>query len=124
MKTELKYATEAEYEEAMVEIDEMMKKGEDALSKEELRKLKTMALAAQAFEMEHYYEEPPRTLEGLIEVRMWEMKKEGGNLAETLGVSEEELLAVINREQAPSVAFLKAVHTKLDIPADFILQHV
>ena len=74
--------------------------------------------------MEHYHEEPPRTLEGMIELRMYEMKEEGGNLAETLGVSEEELLGVINGEQAPSVAFLKAVHTKLDIPADFILQHV
>lgn len=69
MKNELKYTTEAEYEEAMVEIDEMMKKDQDDLSEEELHKLEAMALAAQAFEMEHYYEEPPRTLEVSHEAR-------------------------------------------------------
>lgn len=124
MKKQLKYETEAEYEVAVAEVERLMDKGEENLTEDEFEILEAMALAAQAYEMEHYYEEPPRTLEGLIELRMYEMKLEGGNLAEMLGVEEEELLRIINGEQAPSVAFLKAVHTKLDIPADFILQHV
>lgn len=124
MKKQLKYETEKEFDGAVKEVERLMDKGEENLTEEELEMLEAMALAAQAYEMEHYNEEPPRTLEGLIELRMYEMKMEGGDLAQTLGVSEEELLAVINGEQAPTAAFLKAVHIKLDIPADFILQHV
>ncbi|SDG97049.1 HTH-type transcriptional regulator / antitoxin HigA [Dyadobacter soli] len=124
MKKQLKYETEEECDAAVAEVERLMDKGEENLTEEELELLEAMALAIQEYEMEHYYEEPPQTLEGMIELRMYEMRQEGGNLAETLGVSEEELLGIISGEQAPSVAFLKAVHTKLDIPADFILQHV
>lgn len=124
MKKQLKYETEAEYEVAMAEIERLMDKGEENLTESEFETLETMALAAQVYETGHYYEEPPRTLEGMIELRMYEMKLEGRNLSETLGVDEDELLGVINGTQAPSVALLKAVHTKLNIPADFILQHV
>nr|WP_295931269.1 transcriptional regulator [uncultured Dyadobacter sp.] len=124
MKKQLKYETEEEYEAAVVEVERLMDKGEENLTESEFETLEMMAIAAQAYEMEHYYEEPPRTLEGIIELRMYEMKLEGGNLAEMLGIDEDELLAIINGEQAPSVTFLKAIYTKLNIPADFILQHV
>jgi HTH-type transcriptional regulator / antitoxin HigA len=124
MKKQPKYETEAEYEVAIEEIERLMDKGEENLTEGDFETLESMALAAQAYETEHYYEEPPRTLEGMIELRMYEMKLDGVDPAKTLGVDEEELLAIINGTQAPSVAFLKAVHTKLNIPADFILQHV
>ncbi|WAC10465.1 helix-turn-helix domain-containing protein [Dyadobacter pollutisoli] len=120
----LEYKTESEYDKAMVEIDRLMRKGENNLSDFELGKIRTMALAAQAYELEHYYVEPPRTLEGMIELRMYEMKLKQKDLAKTLGVSGAKLSLILNGKQKPDIPFIKAVHTKLNVPADFILQHI
>ncbi|NIJ55282.1 helix-turn-helix domain-containing protein [Dyadobacter arcticus] len=120
----LKYKTEPEYEEAMVEIDELMRRGEANLSELELKKIRKMALAAQAYEMEHYYIEPPRTFEGMIELRMYELRLKQKDLAKTLGVSDAKLSLIMNGKQKPDIPFIKAVHTKLNVSADFILQHI
>jgi HTH-type transcriptional regulator/antitoxin HigA len=120
----LEYKTESEYDKAMIEIDRLMRKGENNLSDSELGKIRTMALAAQAYEQEHYYIEPPRTLEGMIELRMYEMRLKQKDLAKTLGVSGAKLSLILNGKQKPDIPFIKAVHTKLNVPADFILQHI
>lgn len=72
MENQLKFDTEAEYEVAMEEIERLMDKGEANLSESELNKILEMALAAQAYEKEHYYIEPPRTQEGKNELRAYE----------------------------------------------------
>lgn len=56
----LKYNTEKEYEEAMVVICQLMQKGEANLAESELEKIRVMALAAQAYEREHHYDESLR----------------------------------------------------------------
>ncbi|MCE7068025.1 type II toxin-antitoxin system HigA family antitoxin [Dyadobacter sp. CY326] len=120
----IEFRTEKEYDEAMIEIDRLMKKGEARLSEEELETIRKMALAAQAYEKEHYYVEPPRTLEGMIELRMYEMKLKQKDLAATLGVSDTKLSLILNGKQKPDIPFIKAVHTKLNVSADFIMQHI
>jgi HTH-type transcriptional regulator/antitoxin HigA len=124
MKKQLKYETEAVYEAAMVEIERLMDKGEENLTEDEFETLETLALAAQAYEKEHYYVEPPRTLEGMIELRMYEMRLKQNDLAETLGVSDAELQLILSGEQKPDIPFIKAVHDKLNVSADFILNHI
>jgi HTH-type transcriptional regulator/antitoxin HigA len=121
---DINYKTESEYEEAMVTIDDLMRKGEANLSEVELEKIRKMALAAQAYEQKHYYIEPPRTFQGMIELRMYEMKLKQKELAKTLGVSDAKLSLILNGKQRPDIAFIKAVHTKLNVPADFILAHI
>jgi HTH-type transcriptional regulator / antitoxin HigA len=56
----LKYNTEEEYEEAMVVIYQLMQKGEANVTASELEKIRVMALAAQAYEREHHYDEELR----------------------------------------------------------------
>ncbi|MEO6283938.1 MAG: helix-turn-helix domain-containing protein [Dyadobacter sp.] len=119
-----KIKTEPEYESIMEDILDIMNKGEANISDVESKKLYKMALAAQAYEQEHYYIEPPRTLEGMIELRMYEMKLKQKDLAKTLGVSGAKLSLILNGKQKPDIPFIKAVHTKLNVPADFILQHI
>ncbi|WP_439582307.1 helix-turn-helix domain-containing protein [Dyadobacter bucti] len=118
------YKTESEYEKAMVEIDHLMKKGEANLSDQELATIRQMALSAEAYEKEYYYIEPPKTLEGMIELRMYELKLKQKELAETLGVSETKLSMILNKKQKPDIPFIKAVHEKLSVSAEFILQHI
>ena len=105
-------------------IMDIMNKGEANITKEESEKLRTMALAAQAFEKEHYYIEPPKTFQGMIELRMYELKLRQKDLAEKLGVSNAKLSLIMNGKQRPDVPFIKAVYNELNIPADFILQHI
>ncbi|TLU98254.1 helix-turn-helix domain-containing protein [Dyadobacter luticola] len=121
---ELKYKTESEYEAAMIVIDELMRKGEADLSAGELEKIRVMAVAAQAYEMEHYYIEAPQTFQGMIERRMYEFKLNQQELAKKLGVSNAKLSLILNGKQRPDIPFIKAVHTELNVPADFILDHI
>ncbi|MCF2490193.1 type II toxin-antitoxin system HigA family antitoxin [Dyadobacter sp. CY347] len=116
--------SEREYDRIMEEILDIMNKGEANLSSDESEKLRLMALAAQAYEKKHYYVEPPRTFQGMIELRMYELKLKQKDLATKLGVSNAKLSLILSGKQRPDVPFIKAVHTELDIPADFILHHI
>ncbi len=118
------YKTEAEYNNGMAEILALMNKGEANLEKREMAKLRSLALAAQAYEKNIYTVPPPSTLEGMIELRMYQMKLRQNELAEKLGVSPAKLSLILNRKQKPDIGFIKALHTKLNVPADFILQHI
>lgn len=55
-----KIESEVEYERIMEEILDLMNKGEANLTKGELETIRTMALAAQAYEREHHYDEELR----------------------------------------------------------------
>ncbi|MBO9572691.1 MAG: helix-turn-helix domain-containing protein [Chitinophagaceae bacterium] len=116
--------TETEYKKAMSEILKLMNKGEDNLTKTEALKIKVMAASAQAYEQRIYTIEPPKTLEGMIELKMYERKLKQKDLARLMGLSESKLSQVLSGKRQPDVAFLKAAHKKLGIDAAFLLNHV
>lgn len=120
----MKIQTETEYDNIMEEILDLMNKGEDNLKKEEKEKLRKLALSAQAYEQGIYTISAPTTLEGMIELRMYEMKLRQKDLAKTLGVSGTKLSLILNEKQRPDIQFIKAIHTKLNISVDFIVQHI
>ncbi len=82
-----------------------------------------MAQSAQAFEQTRYVIDAPTTLVGMIEMRMFEMKLKQKELAKKLKVSDAKLSLIMNGKQKPGVDFLKAVHSELNIDAEFILEH-
>lgn len=118
-----KIKNEADYTNVISNIDDLMRKGSTAVSKEELRHIRKLALAAQEFEQEKYVIEAPSTLVGMIEMRMFEMKLKQKDLAKKLNVSDTKLSLIMNEKQKPDIAFLKAVYKNLKINADFILEH-
>lgn len=120
----MKIHTETEYNNIMQEILDLMNKGEKNLKKEEKEKLRTLALSAQAYEQGIYTIAAPTTLEGMIELRMYEMKLRQKDLAKTLGVSDTKLSLILNGKQKPDIQFIKAIYTKLNVSADFIMQHL
>ena len=67
---------------------------------------------------------PPTTLEGMIELKMYERKLKQKELAKLLGLSEPKLSQILSGKRPPDVAFLKAAHQKLEIDASFLLNHV
>lgn len=115
--------TEAQYKKAMSEILTLMNKGEGNLSRAEGTKLREMALAAQAYEKSIYTIPPPQTIEGMIELKMYEKKLKQKDLAKLMGLSEPKLSQILSGKREPDVPFLKAAHEKLGIDASFLLTH-
>lgn len=59
----------------------------------------------------------------MIEMRMFELKLKQKDLAEKLNVSNAKLSLIMNGKQKPDIDFLKAVHSQLQVDAEFILEH-
>jgi len=114
---------EADYNAVMAKIDGLMAKGSGNVSKEELAEIRRLALEAQAYEQGKYTIEPPETLVGMIEMRMYELKLKQKDLAEKLNVSTAKLSLIMNGKQKADVEFLKSVYKELHVDAEFILQH-
>lgn len=108
----------------MSKIEGLMAKGSENVSKEELAEIRRLALLAQDYEQKKYVIAAPKTLNGMIEMRMYEMRLKQKDLAKKLNISDAKLSLIMNGKQKPDVDFLKAVHTKLNVDADFILAHV
>jgi len=119
-----KIQTDLQHKAALKKVDILMKKGEKNVSSEESAEIRALALEIQAYEKQRYYVAVPKTLEGIIELRMYEMRLNQASLAKKLGVSTAKLSLILNKKQRPDVSFLKALHTKLNVDANFILQHV
>lgn len=114
---------ESDYNKIMARIDSLMAKGSENVSKQELAEIRDLALKAQAYEQEKYRIEPPQTLVGMIEMRMYEMKLKQKDLAKKLRVSTTKLSLIMNGKQRADVEFLKSVHSELHVDAEFILRH-
>lgn len=114
---------EADYHQVMTKIDGLMAKGSNKVSKEELNEIRALAQSAQRYEQTRHVIEAPTTLVGMIEMRMYEMKLRQRDLAKKLDVSEAKLSLIMNGKQKPGIDFLKAVHSQLNIDANFILEH-
>lgn len=112
---------EKDYNATMKKIDALMKKGEANLTDKEAEELRTLALAAQAYEKSIYTIPAPKTLEGLIELKMYEHKLKQKELARLLGVGEPKLSQIMSKKRKPDVAFLKAAHKLLGIDGNILL---
>jgi HTH-type transcriptional regulator / antitoxin HigA len=119
-----KIGNEGDYKAVMTKIESLMAKGSGNVSKEELAEIRELAMAAQDYEQQKYVVSAPTTLNGMIEWRMYELKLKQKDLAKKLKVSDAKLSLIMNGKQKPDVDFLKAVHSELNVDAEFILQHV
>ncbi|HPH32169.1 MAG TPA: helix-turn-helix domain-containing protein [Chitinophagaceae bacterium] len=115
---------EKEYNAAMDKIDALMKKGEAGLTEIESEALRLLAVAAQTYEKTIYSIPAPKTLEGLIELKMYERKLKQKELARLLGIGEPKLSQIMSKKRKPDVAFLKAAHEHLGIDGNVLLEFV
>lgn len=115
-------SSEKDYQAAMKKIDALMKKGESKLTDKEAESLRVMALAAQAYEKSIYTIPAPKTLEGLLELKMYERRLRQKELARLLGIGEPKLSQIMSRKRKPDVAFLKAAHQQLGIDGNVLLE--
>jgi len=119
-----KINTDSNYTAVIAKIDSLMAKGSNNVSQMELAEIRELALTAQDYEQQKYVIAAPTTLNGMIEMRMYEMRLKQKDLAKKLKVSDAKLSLIMNGKQRPDLDFLKAVHIELNVDAEFILQHI
>ena len=113
-----------EYNASMKEIDTLMKKGEANLTPAQLRKIRTMAEAAEQYEDKYYPLPMPSSVTEMIELKMFQLKLNQEKLAKILEVGTPKLSQILNGKREPDVAFLKAAYKKLHIDPAFLLEKV
>jgi HTH-type transcriptional regulator / antitoxin HigA len=128
MMTKIK--TEKQYKAVMKTIDALLDKatksgGFHKLAKEEAAMLNTLSRLAENYEDNVLELMPirPKTLTEAVEFKRIERKLTQAELAKTLGIGAPKLSQILSGKREPDVVFLKAVHKKLRIDADFILDH-
>ena len=112
------------YKLTMKEIDSLMKKGEENLSQKELDRLRILAEAAEYYEDTHEPLPIPLALPDMIRMKMFQLKLKQHYTARLLGVSEAKLSLIMSGKQKPDIYFIKALHEKLNLDANQILQAV
>lgn len=112
------------YEVVMKEIDALMRKGEDNLSPSELDRLGILAEAAEVYEDIHEPLPIPSSLSDMIRMKMFQLQLNQHFAARLLGVSEAKFSLIMNGKQKPDIYFAKALHDKLNLDANQILQAV
>ena len=116
--------TAKEYNASMKEIDGLMKQGEANLNQAQLKKIRSMAEAAEEYEDKYYPLPMPSTLMEMIELKMFQLKLNQEKMAKILEVGTPKLSQILNGKREPDVAFLKAAYKKLNIDPAFLLEKV
>jgi HTH-type transcriptional regulator / antitoxin HigA len=125
MKTARKRIQSKEvYELTMKEIDVLAKKGEENLTSKELERLRILAEAAENYEDIHDPLPVPSSLPDMIRMKMFQLRLKQHYTAKLLGVSEAKLSLIMSGKQKPDIYFIKALHEKLNLDANQILQAV
>ncbi len=123
MKYQIK--SKREYHQTMVQVYDLMNKGEHSLSEDQLSKLSVMAEAAEKYENEVLglgVLKTPKTIPEMVELKMFEQKISQTTLAEKLGFSPSKVSEILSGKRKPDVPFLKRILQKPQNDADFILK--
>jgi HTH-type transcriptional regulator / antitoxin HigA len=122
-KHKIKIEGDKEYNVAMERIDELMQKGEE-MSDKDAALLRTMALAAQAYEKAQYEIPAPQTVQGILELEMFKRKLKQKEMAKLLNIGEAKFSQILTSKRGPDLALLKAANEKLGIDGNLLLRYV
>jgi antitoxin component HigA of HigAB toxin-antitoxin module len=128
MMTRIK--TLRQYQAVMKTIEALLDKatrigGFHKLPKEESTMLANLSRLAETYEDRGMELMPmkPKTLREAVEFKRLERKLTQADLAKALGMGAPKLSQILSGKREPDILFLKAVHRKLKIDADFLLRH-
>jgi HTH-type transcriptional regulator / antitoxin HigA len=121
-----KEITKKEYLSANAEMEKILvigeTKGFDTLTTKQNKDLQKYTKIVHAWEEANIIIPIPETLEGLIELKMYENKMKQKELAKMLNTSDTQLSEIIHKKRKPSVAFLKALNSILGIDGNVLLR--
>lgn len=125
-----KIRSDKEYTAVMRTIETLLEKatnlgGFHKLPKEESDMLTKLSKIAEDYEDNTMQLMPlkAKTLQEAVAFKMAEKKLTQARLAKKLGIGAPKLSQIMSGKREPDVTFLKAVHKKLNIDAEFLLTH-
>lgn len=115
--------TEKQYKEAEARVEELLPLVDDNTSLDDpnLIELRRVSDIVENYEKEHYPIGTP-TLREVIELRMFEMKLKQKDLAKLLNTSTSRISEYLNGKRDITMGIARALHKKLDIDPEVILQ--
>jgi HTH-type transcriptional regulator/antitoxin HigA len=66
----------------------------------------------------------PQTVQGLIELKMYEKNLKQKEMAKLLETTDTKLSEIMHYKRKPNLVFLKAIHQKLGIDGNLLLRTV
>lgn len=114
-----------EYHETMVEIYNLMNKGEKSLTKKELTQLSLLSNAAEKYEDDVLGLKPakePKTISEIVELKLFQNKMTQAKLADEIGQPKSKVSEIINGKRKPDIQFLKGIHKLFKIDASVLLE--
>ena len=124
MKKEI---TKKEFEIAEKKMNDLLaiatkKGGFDYLSKKESAALNQYTQIVKMYEDMHYKIALHQTVQGLIELKMFENKLKQKEVAKMLHTTDTKLSEIMHNKRKPSISFLKAMHQILGIDGNLLLK--
>ena len=119
----MKNINENEYKNAVSRIEELLKlvNKDTSIDNPNLQELTILSDLVENYESEHYPIGTP-SLRDVIELRMFEMKLKQKDLAEILETSSSRISEYLNGKRDITIEIARALHNKLNIDSDIILQ--
>ena len=121
----MKITDNKQYKESLHKVFSLMNKGESNLTDTEAREIEVISKAIE------YYEDyilklmpMPVTINAIVQKKAEEMDISQKQLADMFGMTAPKLSQILNGKRQPDISFLKAVHQKLGIDGNFILEMV
>jgi HTH-type transcriptional regulator/antitoxin HigA len=125
-----KIRTQGQYEKIMQMIEAFLSKATDgggfhSLSEKEQNELDHLSRLAASFEKNKMKIWPlPVTMPFLVEQKMKDLNLNQSRLAEMFNMNVSKLSKILNGKMPPDVPFLKALHEKLGIDGNTILETI
>lgn len=122
-----KEVTKKEFEAAESKMNALLaiatkKGGFDKLTKKESAELDKYTQIVHAYEEKHYTIPLPGTLQGLIELKMYENKLKQKDVAKMLQTTDTKLSEIMHHKRKPNISFLKAMHNVFGIDGNLLLK--
>lgn len=116
-----------DFEVAEAKMNELLniateKGGFDQLSSKQSGALQKYTEIVKAYESATFTIPMPQTVQGLIELKMYERKLKQKELAKLLNTTDTKLSEIMNNKRKPSLSFIKAMNEVLGIDGNLLLK--
>ncbi len=98
------------------------KGGFNLLTKKQNEALANYTKLVESYEETHYTITLPQTVQGLIELKMYENKLKQKEVAKMLNTTDTKLSEIMHNKRKPSISFLQAMHKVFGIDGNLLLK--
>lgn len=119
--------TKKEFEDAEMKMNQLLsvatqKGGFDHLTPKENASLEKYTQIVKDYEDQNYSIPLPQTVQGLIELKMYEKKLKQKEMAKMLNTTDTKLSEIMHHKRKPSLSFIKAMNEVLKIDGNLLLK--